>query len=170
MSQGNIYIIYGVSGCGKTTVGKALAKELSLPFYDADDYHPQTNIDKMSLGISLNDKDRAPWLLQLGQEIRFWHREGGAVLACSALKKAYRDTLEIIDKDYLQWVFLDGSSKVIEARLKNRKEHFFNRELLRSQFETLETPDRGIQVRVGKSVESIVAEIMGQLNISKVVE
>ncbi|MHA7057199.1 NADP-dependent phosphogluconate dehydrogenase [Aquimarina sp. M1] len=164
MSFSNVYIVYGVSGSGKTTVGKALAKNFKLPFFDADDFHPDNNIKKMATGVSLDDIDREPWLQALSKEIGNWSSKKGAVLACSALKKKYRNTLQSIDSKYIKWIFLDGSFDLIASRLESRKNHFFKKEMLVSQFETLETPDKGIMVDIDKSVNEIVSEIIFKLH------
>ena len=90
-----VYIIFGVSGSGKTTIGQLLAKKLNIPFYDADDYHPVSNIEKMASGKPLNDNDREPWLGLIAMEIKKWKTQEGAVLACSALKEKYREILQL---------------------------------------------------------------------------
>jgi len=162
-----VYIIYGVSGCGKSTVGKALAKQLATPFYDADDFHPQSNIKKMSQGIPLDDGDRNPWLLQLANQIRAWHETTGAVLACSALKNSYRDLLESVDSAYIRWVYLEGDYDLIANRLQKREDHFFDKALLASQFETLEKPFRGITISIVDSIEKIIQEIVTTLKTTK---
>ncbi|WP_233557649.1 NADP-dependent phosphogluconate dehydrogenase [Aquimarina sp. AD1] len=167
MSKSIIYIVYGVSGSGKTTVGKALAKELNIPFFDADDFHPEENIKKMSTGFPLDDSDREPWLKKLASEIVVWNTNKGAVLACSALKKAYRKTLQSIDSKYVKWIFLDGSFDLISNRLEARKDHFFKKEMLFSQFEALEQPEDGISINIDKSVDQIMSEIRTTLNTDK---
>ena len=89
-----VYVVMGVSGCGKSTIAKFLAEAMALPFFDGDDFHPQANIDKMASGKSLNDADREPWLQELASQIQLWNQSTGAVLACSALKQSYRDILQ----------------------------------------------------------------------------
>ena len=158
-----IYIILGVSGVGKTTIGKALAKQLHIPFYDADDFHPTSNVEKMKNGVPLNDEDRWPWLKELAQYIIKWNRCEGAVLACSALKEEYRKTLEVIDENKLTFIFLNTDFSVILKRLKNRTDHFMGAEMLTSQFEALEIPQRGIFIDVNKKKEAVLAEIIEQL-------
>jgi len=165
--KGIIYIVFGVSGSGKTTIGKHLANDLGISFYDADDFHPKTNIKKMSQGLPLNDDDRAPWLQTIGDEIISWSNKEGAVLACSALKKTYRKTLQSIDKKYIKWIFLDGSFDLISKRMESRKDHFFKKEMLVSQFETLEKPSQGICIDIKKSSIEIVNEIKSKLNTQK---
>ncbi|MAW93851.1 MULTISPECIES: gluconokinase [unclassified Leeuwenhoekiella] len=157
----NVILVAGVSGSGKSTIGKLLADRLGLPFKDADDYHPQANVDKMAAGHPLNDADRKPWLETLALEMEKWSKGSGAVLACSALKESYRELLS--QKVTPQWVFLDGSFELLKSRLDNRKGHFFNSELLQSQLDTLEEPDYGIHVSIEPSPEAIVDEILKKL-------
>lgn len=154
----NVYIIFGVSGCGKTTVGKALARQLNLPFYDADDYHSQSNLDKMKSGTPLQDEDRFPWLDELSTNIKEWSKTTGAILACSALKETYRTILSINNNQVI-WVYLFGSIELITERLIHRSHHFFNRDLLKSQFDILETPSYGIHINSENSIDLIVQEI-----------
>ena len=151
----------GISGSGKTTIGRKLAQQLALPFYDADDFHPPENIEKMSRGLPLEDSDRQPWLNSLATHIREWNREG-AVLACSALKEQYREALRSV-RD-ITWICLHGGQSVIRERLESRGGHFMPVSLLDTQFATLEMPDYGIRVDVTSSPEEIVSEILRQLD------
>ncbi len=167
MKLKHVYIIFGVSGSGKTTIGRLLAKELNIPFYDADDFHPQSNIKKMSDGFSLDDNDREPWLHILTDQIKNWHHDKGAVLACSALKIKYREKLESFHPNLIRWVFLEGDYEIISERLKARKDHFFRSELLHSQFETLEKSTRGISILVNQSTANMIIEIKSKLNAQK---
>jgi 6-phosphogluconate dehydrogenase len=162
-----VYIVMGVSGSGKTTIGKLLAKELNLPFYDADDFHPSENVEKMKNGIPLQDEDRKGWLAILAENIQKWERGGGAVLACSALKEKYRQQLTSIPEEYLKWIFLSADFELILERLKTRKGHYFKPEMLTSQFETLEEPQYGLRVNVNTSEENILKEIMTKLKAPK---
>ncbi len=162
-----IYIIFGVSGSGKTTIGKVLAKNFNIPFYDADDFHPEANLIKMSAGIPLDDDDRTPWLQELSILIKDAHTKNGAVVACSALKKKYRKTLQSIDSKYIRWIFLEGSFDLIADRIARREHHFFKKEMLLSQFETLERPKNGIIVAIDKSSTEIINEITSMLNSKK---
>ncbi|TVR28953.1 MAG: gluconokinase, partial [Balneolaceae bacterium] len=143
-----IIILMGVSGCGKTTVGKRLADKLDLPFYDADDFHPIKNVEKMKSGEPLTDADRHPWLATLAWEIEKWNQGDGAVLACSALKKSYRDILNPGTSDQVQFVYLKGSEEVILNRMQQREGHYMPAELLRSQFEALEEPEDALTVSI----------------------
>lgn len=111
----------GVSGCGKTTIGKQLALEQGLPFFDADNFHPKANIEKMKNNLALNDSDRLPWLNTLAEKIYEWENNEGAVLACSALKESYRAILTSKQSNIL-WVFLTGTFDLIIDRLKKGKQ------------------------------------------------
>jgi len=152
----------GVSGSGKTTLGKALAARLGLPFADADDYHPATNLAKMARGEPLDDQDRAPWLASLAELLRQHAGQTGLVLACSALKRAYRDQLRSTGVP-VTFLYLEGSFEVIEARLDRRSGHFMPARLLRSQFDALEAPSRAIVVDVELSTEEQVALVVEAL-------
>ena len=152
----------GVSGSGKTTVGKQLAKNLDLPYYDADDFHPQSNIDKMKSGSPLNDNDRTPWLIRLAKELSVWEQKKGAVLSCSALKETYRALLMSQSKR-VQWVYLSGTFNVIKSRMESRAGHFMTSDLLQSQFDTLEVPDYGIHVAIENTPLQIINTITEKL-------
>ena len=134
-----IVIIFGVSGAGKTTVGKLLARELGWRFIEADDFHPAANIEKMRSGHTLTDEDRWPWLERLQQEIERSLATGeNAVLGCSALKRAYRDRLRV--SEAVKFVFLHGDYALVDRQLRSRHGHFMNAGLLQSQFDDLEKP------------------------------
>jgi len=136
-----IIVLMGVSGSGKTTVGKILARQLNWTFVDADDYHPAANIEKMQKGIPLNDEGRRPWLQTLRQHIDEACDQGeSVVLACSALKHAYQDYSQQLDPEHIRFVYLRGPESLIQQRLAGRKGHFMNPTLLHSQLETLEPP------------------------------
>lgn len=158
-----VYIIMGVSGCGKTTIGGMLAKMLAVSFYDADDYHPQNNINKMENSIPLDDDDRDPWLLDLAAHIAQWNRDGGAVLACSALKEKYRQILSWDGKEIVVFIYLEGDKDIILERMNKRKEHFIPLGLLESQFNALEVPLNAITVQIDKTPGEICTEIIEKL-------
>jgi carbohydrate kinase (thermoresistant glucokinase family) len=154
---GKLFVVMGVSGCGKTTLGKALAAHNGLPFFDGDDYHTAGNIAKMSAGIALDDEDRKGWLERLNELLKA-HGRTGAVVACSALKQSYRKILDK-DLDRVIWVYLEGSYEAILDRLKQREGHYMPPSLLRSQFEALEPPQDAIRVPVGFTVAEALEKI-----------
>ena len=159
-----IIIIMGVTGVGKTTVGRLLAAELGWTFIDADEFHPASNVEKMRRGDPLTDADRKPWFEKLRDLIRtFLEERTNAVIACSALKSAYRDYL-LIDEQ-VRLVYLTGDYSLIEERLKARKGHYMNPSLLDSQFATLQEPERAITVDVAASPEGIVRHLREELGI-----
>src|SRR5215831_13360545 len=160
-----IIILMGVSGSGKTTIGQRLAQELGWPFYDGDQFHPQANIAKMQQGMPLTDEDRWPWLQALHTHIETWvHQSMSAVLACSALKQAYREHL-IIDETEVKLVYLKGDYYLIYERLGQRRGHFMLPGLLASQFAALEEPEQGVVVDIVHPPETIVALIREQLRV-----
>ncbi|MBL0372124.1 gluconokinase [Rhizobium sp. KVB221] len=135
------YVVMGVSGCGKTSVGKAIAAHLNLPFVEGDQLHPQANVEKMSQGIPLTDDDRFPWLDKIGNGLATALAGGnGVVVSCSALRKIYRDRLRAFSGERLVFIFLNGSEELLAGRMAARKGHFMPVSLLRSQFATLEDP------------------------------
>ena len=153
-------IVIGVSGSGKTTVGKGIAAQLELPFYDADDFHSQAAIEKMKSATPLTDRDRYPWIQLLSENIEQWNKDGGAVLACSALKEDYRAILSSRTK--VDWVYLSASFETIHERMKKR-DHFMKPDMLQSQFDTLEIPNYGIHVDASHSTRETVSKIITQL-------
>ena len=161
-------IIFGVSGAGKTTVGEMLAQELGWRFLEADDFHPPANIEKMRSGRSLTDEDRWPWLDNLREQIKRSLAAGeNAVLACSALKRAYRDRLRVDEK--VKFVFLHGDYALVEKQLRRRHGHFMNPGLLQSQFDDLEEPQRGedvITIEQGPAPKALVEEIEAKLHLT----
>jgi gluconokinase len=156
-------IVMGVSGCGKTTVGRLLSRRLDWGFYDADDYHPIENITKMENGIPLTDSDREPWLDGLHHLITNCLRENQpGVLACSALKQKYRDLLTKGDSQILV-VYLKGSFDMIWSRMEERIDHYMKPHMLRSQFEALEEPMDALVVEIGKTPVEICDEILSKI-------
>lgn len=162
-----VYVVMGVSGSGKTTIGKMLAEELNLPFYDADDFHPIGNIEKMKSGEALTDTDRRPWLETLSSKIEKWNRDKGAVLSCSALKKSYRRILMSRKTDDILLIYLKGSRHLILNRLKQRKDHYMPPSLLDSQFEALEEPKQAVTIPIDGTPDQILNTIMKKLKNDK---
>jgi len=152
----------GVSGCGKSSVGQLLASELSIAFIDADDHHPQNNINKMSQGIPLTDSDRRPWLNQVNKAA-LRCSDSGAVIACSALKEKYRDQLSQSIELSSIWVYLKGDYDLIFNRMKKRTGHFMDAGMLKSQFQALQEPVNAITVDIANSLEDVVGEIRSHL-------
>jgi gluconokinase len=163
-----VFIVMGVSGSGKTTIGKLLAERTGTTFADADDYHSAANKQKMAAGVPLNDEDREPWLETLNKLLRDWHESGkGGVLACSALKEKYRVTLNNgMPEGSVAFVFLDGSRELIAKRLAARKHAYMNPSLLDSQFATLEIPSDAIRVSIDQPENKIVDDILQQTSKS----
>jgi len=153
-----VVFIMGVSGCGKSTIAEMLSEQTGMPYFDADDFHPKANVDKMSRGKALTDEDRASWLHDLSDHLQIWDKEKGAVLACSALKEKYRVVLSK-NLESCYWVYLSGSFELIAARLNKRKGHYMGSDLLRSQFETLEAPEYGIHIDIEATPEEILKKI-----------
>ena len=159
-----IYLIYGVTASGKTSVGKLLSRKLKVPFYDADDFHPSSNIEKMKNGIPLNDSDRKPWLKTLRRNIESWNKDGSAILACSALRESYRSILMADMKIPMQFILLQCPISILKQRLGSRKNHFFSPALLDSQIQTLEVPDYGIKVDSNSELEELVKLIVKKVS------
>jgi len=156
----------GVAGSGKTTIGRQLAAGLGWGFADADEFHPPANVAKMSAGIPLDDADRAPWLETLRALIAGWIAAGtNAVLACSALKRAYRESLRAAPE--VQVVYLRGTPQLLQQRLRARLGHFMTEPMLESQLAALEEPEHALVVDVGRSPVEIVAEIRARLALTK---
>ncbi len=160
-----ILILMGVSGSGKTTIGELLSQRLGWPFYDGDDFHPPANVEKMKQGIPLTDADRAAWLDKIHALIlNLSGHENSAIITCSALKESYRQSLTRETQD-VRFVFLHGSYPLIASRLQRRKRHFMPPSLLASQFEALEIPSNALQVDISGTPETIVDDILHQLEL-----
>lgn len=154
----------GVAGVGKTAVGRLVAAELGLPFHDADELHSEENRRKMAAGIPLTEEDREPWLRAVAEHMTGWEREGGAVVACSALRRRYRGLLDAASPGNLRFVFLDADPELIRERLAARRGHYMPTSLLDSQLETLEPPtaDEALRVEaVGKPADTARAVVTG---------
>ena len=163
-----ILIIFGVSGAGKTTVGRLVARELGWRFIEGDEFHPQSNIEKMRSGHPLTDEDRWPWLKQLRQQIERLVSAGeNAVLACSALKRTYRDRLRANDE--VKFVFLRGDYALIEKQVRSRHGHFMNPALLQSQFNDLDEPqpdENVLTIELAGTPEQIVDRVKAKLSLT----
>jgi gluconokinase len=153
-----IVMVMGVTGSGKTTVGRLLARELGWEYRDGDDFHPAANVEKMRRGIPLTDADRWPWLRAIREAIVDWITEGNnVVLSCSALKRSYREELRVGPE--VRFVYLKGSRELILERLRQRHGHFATEQILDGQFRDLEEPEDAITVEVSKSPEEIAKEV-----------
>jgi carbohydrate kinase (thermoresistant glucokinase family) len=157
-----VVIVMGVMGSGKTTIGRKLADALACPFRDADDFHPPENREKMARGIPLDDRDREPWLRGLAEAIRRWEREGPlTVLACSALKRSYRDLLSSAGRAY--WIHLKGEESLVRERLRGREGHFADPRILDRQFADLEEPQGALTVDIRQGPDKMTAVILEAL-------
>lgn len=160
-----IVIVMGVVGVGKTTIGSLLAGQLGWTFADADDFHPPSNIEKIRCGMPLSDADRRPWLDRLRTEICRWIAEGrNGVLACSALKRSYRQELQAGPE--VRFVYLTGSANLITERLHSRQGHFAGTQILPSQLADLEEPENALIVEITPNPQQIVAAILQKLGLS----
>ena len=154
------FIVMGVSGCGKSSVGKSLARALGWDFYDADDFHPPENVAKMANGIPLDDSDRAPWLASLNELISSSLKaDHPGVLACSALKERYRRQL-MNGNDGVQIVYLKGSYDLIWSRMEERADHYMKSQMLKSQFDALEEPTNALTIDISIPLDDIVQKII----------
>ena len=152
----------GVSGAGKTTVGKMLSEKIPCEFYDADHFHSKENIEKMRKEIPLSDADREPWLLSIRNLIE--KQNSNIVIACSALKQSYRDILNIPDKNVV-FVYLKGEKKLLRKRLLDRKGHYAGSNLLDSQLGTLEEPQDALTLDISSTPEVLVGEIIKEYGL-----
>lgn len=161
-----LVVLMGVSGSGKTTIGKLLAERTGAVFADADDYHSESNKQKMTNGQPLNDEDRQPWLETLNALLRGWHESGkSGVLACSALKAKYRDTLASgMPSGAPHFVWLDGSREMIEQRMKARANHYMKANMVDSQIATLEPPADALRVVNDKAPAQVVDDILQHIS------
>lgn len=156
-------VVMGVTGSGKSTIGRLLAERMGWDFEDADVYHPEANIAKMAAGIPLDDRDRIPWLRTLRALIdERIEADRSLVLACSALKQEYRDVLSR-GRGSVDFVYLKGSPELITSRLQERTGHYMKPELLDSQFEALEEPKEALVVDIGRSPEELVERLAREL-------
>ncbi|OHV81929.1 gluconokinase [Ensifer sp. LCM 4579] len=157
-------VLMGVAGCGKSSVGAALARRIDAVYLDGDDLHPAANIQKMSQGIALSDEDRWPWLTRVGETLAAG--SGPTIIGCSALRRAYRDHITRVVGAPVTFIHLVGSVEVIEKRMRARQGHFMPPALLASQFAALEPPaadENAISVNIDQPLEAIVDSIATQL-------
>lgn len=151
-------ILMGVAGCGKSSIGEALSRQTGIPYKDGDDLHPSANVEKMSLGLSLADDDRWPWLSLVAKAL---NADAPLIIGCSALKRSYRDAIRLGAGGPVQFVHLQGSRDLIAARMQQRTGHYMPLSLLDSQFEALEPPDaqEALAVSIDDSITAIVEKI-----------
>jgi gluconokinase len=160
-----IVIVMGVVGAGKTTIARLLAEQLRWNFADADDYHPAANVEKIRRGIALDDDDRRPWLERLRAAITQWIAEGrNVVLACSALKRSYRQELDVGSE--VRFVYLKGDASLIAKRLRAREGHFAGEQILASQFADLEEPEGAVIAEIDATPQQIVSGIRERLGLA----
>lgn len=161
-------VVMGVSGSGKTSVGEALAAQLGWQFYDADNFHPEENVAKMAQGTPLNDDDRAPWLQRLHDLIHDHLAQGKpGILACSALKRRYRDVLRV-DNVGLVFFYLHSDFEPLRARMESRVGHYMKAGMLQSQFDALEEPgtDEAVRLDGSKPIEKLTEDILREIQRS----
>lgn len=160
-----IIVFMGVSGCGKSTVGKLLAARLGWRFYEGDDFHSTGNIEKMASGVALSDADRFPWLQRIRSELDACSKGGSnAVLACSALRSKYRDILSAGTSD-IRFVYLKGNIDLIRRRLSARRDHYMKAHMLDSQLAGLEEPNAAIYADITDAPDDIVSQVIGELGL-----
>ena len=157
-------VLMGVSGSGKTSVGESLSQATGWPFFDGDNYHPIENVEKMANGVPLNDKDRQPWLDRLRElNDEYLEKDRSLIVACSALKETYRDTLRGTREADVLFVHLAGSFELIFERMSEREGHYMKAEMLQSQFQTLEDPKDAIEIAIDYDVAKITREILNKI-------
>lgn len=157
-------VVMGVSGCGKSSVGEAVAAGLGIPYRDGDDLHPAANVAKMAAGTPLTDQDRWPWLDKIGHVLA---KEAPVIIGCSALKHSYRDRIRAEAGGAVTLVYLEGSRDLIAGRMARRTGHYMPLSLLDSQFAALEPPgpEEAISVSIAQPLDAIIAEILGKVSL-----
>ena len=159
-----IIYIMGVSGSGKTTIGKKLSARIGQPFFDADDFHSEANKEKMRRGVPLTDDDREAWLIGINELAKSQMKKDGAIIACSALKEKYRKVLSDGISAPMLWIFLRGNYELIKKRMEARKDHYMPPALLTSQFDALEIPEECLAIDIANTADEIVETIISHLN------
>ncbi|MEZ5058750.1 MAG: gluconokinase [Saprospiraceae bacterium] len=159
-----IYIM-GVSGSGKSTIGKLLAEKVKIPFYDGDDFHTNSNKEKMASGVPLSDEDRLPWLNSIRTFAFEKANSQSLIIACSALKQSYRDILSNGIEESVKWIHLYGNHELILKRMQKRTGHFMPSELLQSQYDTLEIPENALTISIENKPEEIILQIINYLEL-----
>ncbi len=162
MNKNKCFVIMGVAGAGKTTVGSNISKKTKSYFLEGDNFHNDKNIQKMKSGIPLNDKDRLDWLNKIKEEITLRIKDNNVIVACSALKEKYRKILNLNENAF---IYLKIDKKTANIRLKNRKNHFMPRSLVESQFSILEEPKRSIICDGNQDMEEIIKTLINQMNL-----
>ena len=160
------FILMGVAGSGKTTVGKQVSAQLGLPFYEGDDFHPPQNIAKMSSGIPLTDADRGPWIDALVDALNN-RSDGDAVIACSALSTFVRDRLRTGLAEPVEFLWLSGDPELIEERLQTRPKHYMKAGMLASQFAALQAPEEAHRIDIRQPLDQVVADVVNIINGDK---
>jgi gluconokinase len=158
-----VFVLMGVSGAGKSTVGRRVADELTLTFIEGDDFHPQANVQKMAGGAPLTDQDRVPWIEALANGINARQPPRDAIVACSALSKFVRDLLHERVAEPLHFILLTADAATLERRLSKRPQHFMKAHMLRSQLAALERPDDAIVIDVSRPLDAVCADVAGRI-------
>ena len=158
-----VYVIFGVSTSGKTTIGKKISIKLGIPFYDADDFHSDDNIEKMKSGIPLDDHDRSEWLQSILLKINESNKNKGSIFACSALKEKYRKILSNSYKSDVKFIFLKIDKTEAKKRIKMRKDHFFPLKLLNNQFQILEESSDAIEINAENDIELVCDDLLEKI-------
>lgn len=164
----SIMYIMGVAGSGKSTIGHKLSVATGIPFFDADDFHPPANKEKMKAGQPLDDNDRKDWLIKINELAKEHSQQKGAIIACSALKEKYRTVLSGAIKTPVHWILLQGDFGLIQERMGTRKDHFMPLSLLQSQFDTLEIPVNAIEINIKNNRGEIVDDIIRKLKLARI--
>lgn len=158
-----VFVLMGVSGAGKSTVGRRVADELALTFIDGDDFHPQVNIEKMAAGTPLTDEDRAPWIEALAKEINARQPSRDAVVACSALTKFVRDLLRECVTEPLHFILLTADPAIVQQRLSQRPPHFMKPSMLGSQLAALQWPSDAIVIDVARPFDAVCGDVVARI-------